>query len=105
MTEVASGRPRGAAAFHFGPGHVIMHGNPPFLATFGAAGVGQPAREAMVGLPSVAFDVMDQVLRSGRALATTIETRGGRQRLVVVPRRDPEVEEPYGVTTYLRSGG
>jgi hypothetical protein len=101
MTEVAA-RPRGEAAFHYGPGHLIMHGNPPFLAAFGESALGLPAREAMVGLPSEAFDLMDRVLRSGRSLATTIDTPGGRRRLIVVPRREPEIDEPYGVTTYLR---
>jgi hypothetical protein len=98
-----SGRARGAAAFHFGPGHVVMHGNPPFLAEFGPEVVGQPAREALVGLPDEAFEVMDLVLRTGRGAATDIETSHGPRRLVVVPRRAPDEDAPYGVTTCLRA--
>jgi len=54
-----TGRP---AAFCFGPGHVVMHGNPAFHASFGASAIGLPAREILVDLPSAAFDVMDQVM-------------------------------------------
>jgi hypothetical protein len=96
-------RPRGPAAFHFGPGHMIMHGNPPFIAEFGRASVGLPAREALLGLPQEAFEVMDLVFWSGRSLARTIVIGGDRRRLIVVPRRDPETGETYGVTTYLRA--
>ena len=39
------------AAFHYGPGHMIMHGNAVFVTMFGRGVVGQPAREAMIGLP------------------------------------------------------
>ena len=102
MTET-DGRARGAAAFPFGPGHVVMHGNPPFLAEFGSDVVAQPAREALVGLPDEAFDVMDLVLRTGRGAATDIETSHGPRRLVVVPRRAPDEDAPYGVTTCLRA--
>ena len=31
------------AAFHYGPAHLIMHGNPAFLATFGRTSIGMPA--------------------------------------------------------------
>jgi hypothetical protein len=79
-----------------------MHGNPPFLAIFGAASVGQPAREAMVDLPPRVFELMDRVLRQGRSLATTIQTPAGPRRLNDVARREPEGEEPNGVTTSLR---
>ncbi len=46
---------------------------------------------------------MDRVLREGRPLARRIETPAGERRLVVVPRRDPETGETYGVTTHLRA--
>jgi hypothetical protein len=88
-------------AFHVGPGHVIVHGNAAFLDAFGPASVGQPAREALVDLPSVAFDLMDEVYRTGRPLARQIRTPFGERRLVVAPRRDPETGETYGVTSHL----
>ena len=54
-----TGRP---AAFCFGPGHVVMHGNPAFHASYGASAIGLPAREILVDLPSAAFDVMDATI-------------------------------------------
>jgi hypothetical protein len=90
------------AAFHLGPGHVIMHGNPPFIAMFGAGAIGQPAREAMLDLPSKAFELMDLVLDTGKPAAAEIRTAAGRRRLVVAARVDPETGETYGVTTHLR---
>jgi hypothetical protein len=93
--------PAAPAAFHFGPGHVIVHGNPPFIEAFGESSVGQPAREALIGLPPAAFDLMDEVYRTGRPLARRIETTFGIRRLVVAPRRDPETGETYGVTMHL----
>jgi hypothetical protein len=91
------------AAFHYGPAHLIMHGNPAFIATFGQSSVGMPAREAMTDLPRSAFELMDRVYREGRALARRIDTPDGERRLVVVPRRDPETGDTYGVTTHLRA--
>jgi hypothetical protein len=90
------------AAFHYGPAHVIMHGNPPFLELFGAQSVGVPAREAMADLPAEAFELMDRVYREGRPLARQVLTPAGPRRLVVVPRRDPGTGETYGVATHLR---
>ncbi|MDX6580769.1 MAG: hypothetical protein QOJ47_2318, partial [Gaiellales bacterium] len=49
------------AAFHYGPGHVVMYANPAFQAEFGASCLGQPAREVMIALPHSAFEVMDLV--------------------------------------------
>lgn len=92
----------GPAAFHYGPAHMIMHGNPAFVAQFGSTAIGQPAREAMTELPRAAFELMDRVLREGRPLARRITTPSGDRRLVVVPRRDPQTGEVYGVTTHLR---
>ena len=90
------------AAFHYGPGHMIMHGNPAFIAAFGQQAVGQPAREALIGLPAKAFELMDLVYATGKPGACRVSTASGPRRLVVVPRRDPETGETYGVTTHLR---
>ena len=95
----ASGSP---AAFHYGAGHMIMHGNPAFIDAFGAQVVGQPAREALIGLPPKAFELMDLVFATGKPGACRVTTAAGPRRLVVVPRRDPETGETYGVTTQLR---
>jgi hypothetical protein len=90
------------AAFHFGAGPMIMHGNPAFIEVFGADAVGQPAREALIGLPPKAFELMDLVFATGKPGACRVTTAGGPRRLVVAPRRDPETGEVYGVTTHLR---
>ncbi|MFI5040445.1 MAG: hypothetical protein ACHQNA_01130 [Acidimicrobiales bacterium] len=90
------------AAFHFGAGHMIMHGNPAFIDAFGAHTLGQPAREALVGLPAKAFELMDLVYATGKPGACRVAMAGGPRRLVVVPRRDPETGETYGVTSHLR---
>lgn len=90
------------AAFHFGAGHLIMQGNPAFIQAFGAEAVGQPAREALIGLPPKAFELMDLVFATGKPGACRVATTGGPRRLVVAPRRDPETGEVYGVTTHLR---
>ena len=99
---VAEGTSPAPAAFHVGTGHMIVHGNGAFLEAFGPRTLGQPAREAMVGLPAKAFELMDLVLASGKAGACRVDTRLGPRRLVVAPRRDPETGETYGVTTHLR---
>jgi hypothetical protein len=95
-----TGRP---AAFCFGPGHVVVHGNPAFHASFGPWTIGQPAREILVDLPSLAFEVMDQVFAEGRPLAAWLPGREGDWRLTVAPRIDPETDETYGVTFHLRA--
>jgi len=95
-----TGRP---AAFCFGPGHVVMHGNPAFQASFSASAIGLPAREILVDLPNAAFDVMDTVFAEGRPLATWLPGPGEDWRLTVAPRRDPETGETYGVTFHLRA--
>jgi len=81
---------------------MIVHGNAAFTETFGATTLGQPAREALVGLPPKAFELMDLVYSTGKPGACAIETNAGPRRLVVAPRRDPETGEIYGVTTHLR---
>lgn len=90
------------AAFHYGPGHLIMHGNAAFIEQFGASAVGLPARETLIGLPPEAFDLMDRVFTTGQPLALRMTTRWGERRLVVAPRRDPATLDVYGVTTHLR---
>lgn len=90
------------AAFHVGAGHVIMHANPAFIEAFGAEAVGQPAREALLSLPSKAFELMDLVYATGKPGACRVTTAAGPRRLVVAARRDPENGETYGVTTHLR---
>ena len=99
--ETAARRPY-PAAFHLGPGHLIVHGNAAFLEAFGNGSIGQPAREAMLDLPPAAFELMDLVFRGGTPLACRIETPTGERRLVVAARSDPETGETYGVTTHLR---
>jgi PAS domain-containing protein len=89
------------AAFHYGPGHVVMYANPAFQAEFGATCLGQPAREVMIALPHAAFEVMDLVYRGGKPLARRIRTSGGARRIIVAPRTDPETGEIYGVVSHL----
>jgi len=88
------------AAFHLGPGHVIVYATPAFLSAFGSTCLGLPAREVLLDLPPATFTLMDRVLREGRPLACRIETPYGERRLVVVPRRDPD-GETYGVATHI----
>jgi hypothetical protein len=45
---------------------------------------------------------MDLVFTTGKAGACQIPTDEGLRRLVVLPRRDPETGEVYGVTTHFR---
>ena len=71
----------------YGPGHVVVHGNPPFRELFGAGCLGLPAAEALLDLPRAAFELMDLVYREGRPLARWITLRGAPWRLTVVPRR------------------
>ena len=92
----------GPSAFLFGRAHLVMHGNAEFKAAYGAACLGQPARESMLDLPRPGFEVMDRVLTEGRALATRVRMPGGDRRLVVAPRKDPETGETYGVIVHLR---
>ncbi len=105
MSADTEGLPSGTpspAAFHYGPGHMIVHGNPAFIAAFGYTTIGQPAREALLDLPPKAFELMDLVFETGKPGACAVTTSRGPRRLVVAPRRDPETGEVYGVTTHLR---
>jgi hypothetical protein len=102
MLSIVPGSTTRPAAFCYGRGHVVMHGNPALLATFGEAAVGLPAREALVGLPAEAFALMDAVLAAGRPLARWIRRGGAEWRMTVAPRIDPDTAEVYGVTIHLR---
>jgi hypothetical protein len=84
-----------------GQGHVVVYGNPAFVATFGAGAVGMPAREGIVDLPPSAFSLLDAVLTRGKPLAKWIRLGGADWRLTVAPRVDP-AGEVYGVSFHLR---
>ena len=76
-----AGQGRGGAAVHpagmcVGAGHMVVYGNPAFVAAFGARSVGLPAREVMLGLSSDAFGVMDAVLKRGHAAARWVRLGG-----------------------------
>ena len=96
-----TGRP---AAFCFGPGHVVMHGNPAFISSFGDAAVGLPARE-ILRRPA------RRCVRTDGRRSSRVGSRWRRGctgpdedwRLTVAPRRDPETGETYGVTFHLRA--
>ena len=89
------------AALLYGPGHVIVHGNPPFRARFGAGCLGLPAAEALLDLPRAAFDLMDLVYRIGRARARWISMGGSTWRLTIAERRDLGTGEVYGIALHL----
>ncbi len=91
------------AAMCVGLGHVLVYGNPAFVATFGRESVGLPAREALIDLPSAAFDLLDTVLRQGRPLARWIRIAGEEWRLTVAPRVEAGTAEVYGVSFHLRA--
>jgi hypothetical protein len=95
----AATRPAGLCS---GPGHIVVYGNPAFISAFGEQSVGLPAREGMVSLPHAAFELLDAVLRGGRPLACWISGDGDEWRLTVMPRFDPETQQPYGVAFHLR---
>jgi hypothetical protein len=82
---------------------MVVYGNAAFLAAFGAQCVGLPAREGLVGLPRIAFALLDLVLARGRARARWIQFRGEEWRMTVVPRHDPETRAVYGVAFHLRA--
>ncbi len=94
---------RRPAAMCLGPGHLVVHGNPAFVAAFGSEAIGVPAREGLVSLPRAALVVLDAVIERGRPLARWIRWRGDDWRLTVAPRQDPETLETYGVSIHLRA--
>ena len=89
------------AGLLYGRGHVVVYGNPPFRALFGAGIVGLPAAEALLDLPPGAFALMDLVYRGGRPLARRITLHGAPWRLTVAPRRDIADGEVYGIAVHL----
>ena len=89
------------AAMLYGTGHIVVYGNPPFRALFGAGIVGLPAAEALLDLPRGAFALMDLVYRGGRPLARRITLHGAPWRLTVAPRRDIADGEVYGIAVRL----
>jgi hypothetical protein len=93
---------RRPAGMCLGSGHLVVYGNPDFVAEFGRHCVGMPAREVLVGLPGEAFGLLDAVLGEGRALARWITIDGTVWRLTAMPRLDPESGVPYGVSFHLR---
>jgi hypothetical protein len=95
-----TGRP---AAFCVGPGHRVVHGNAAFATSFGSSAIGLPARECLVELPAMAFELMDAVLEGGRPLAVWLPGADDDWRLTVAPRVDPETDEVYGVAIHLRA--
>ncbi len=94
--------PSRPAAMCRGQGHLIVYGNPAFLAAFGAQAVGMPARESLVSLPASAFALLDLVLARGKPLAKWIKLDDADWRLTVAPRTDPS-GEVYGVSFHLRA--
>ncbi len=89
------------AAMLYGPGHVVVHGNPPFRELFGPGCLGLPAVEALLDLPRAAFELMDVVYREGRPFARWISLRGIPWRLTVVPRRMSRPASVYGIAVHL----
>jgi hypothetical protein len=85
----------------YGPGHLVVYGNPPFRALFGAGCIGLPAAEALLDLPRAAFELMDLVYREGRPLARWITVRGATWRLTIADRRDIGTGEVYGIALHL----
>lgn len=91
------------AAFCYGAGHLVMHGNADFRASFGHRAIGLPAREVLLDLPSEAFDLLDAVFQKGKPLARWIRRNDEEWRLTAAPRTDPESHAVYGVLMHLRA--
>ena len=94
---------RRPAAICRGPGHLVVYGNPDFMAAFGSRAVGMPARESLVDLPPAAFTLLDLVLARGKPLAKWIRFAGEEWRMTAAPRTDPGTGEVYGVAFHLRA--
>ena len=103
-TPVADDSPpdRRPAGMCRGPGHIVVYGNPAFVARFGAGAIGMPAREGIVDLPPGAFALLDAVLTRGKPLARWIRMSGADWRLTAAPRVDP-AGDVYGVSFHLRA--
>ncbi len=98
LDDLPNRRPAGMCR---GQGHIVVYGNPAFVAAFGAAAVGMPAREGILDLPPRAFAMLDAVLLRGKPLAGWIRMGGSEWRLTVAPRVDP-AGEVYGISFHLR---
>jgi hypothetical protein len=103
-TTTPNGVLRPAAMCH-GPGHLVRYGNPAFVAAFGPACLGLPARECLVALPADAFELLDTVLAQGRPYSRWIRIGGAEWRMTAAPRVDIGTGETYGVAFRLRSRG
>jgi hypothetical protein len=90
------------AGMCLGQGHLVVYGNPAFVAMFGRGCVGMPARETMLGLPAEAFDLLDAVLAESRPLARWIALGLEEWRMTAMPRLDFETGQAYGVSFHLR---
>jgi hypothetical protein len=101
VTRPAARAAQHPAAMLYGPGHLVVYGNPPFRALFGAGCIGLPAAEAFLDLPRAAFELMDLVYREGRPLARWISVRGATWRLTIADRRDIGTGEVYGIALHL----
>jgi hypothetical protein len=101
-TSVACGPDVCPAGMCQGRGHVIVYGNPAMVTRFGTC-VGMPAREAMLDLPSEAFELLDAVYERVRPLARWVRLDGERWRMTAVPRIDAVDGEVYGVSFHLQS--
>jgi hypothetical protein len=101
-TERQDGASVHPAGFCRGQGLIVVYGNAAFQRVFGAACVGMPAREGMVGLSREAFAVMDAVLHRTRPAARWVRLNGAEWRLTVAPRADVDTGETYGVAFHLR---
>jgi hypothetical protein len=86
-----------------GAGHVVVHGNPAFIAAFGERAIGMPAREGLVSLPPAAFAALDAAFARRRPVARWIHWSGADWRLTVAPRADVETDDVYGVSFHLRT--
>ncbi len=86
----------------YGTGHIVVYGNPPFQALFGAraSSACRPRRRSST-CRATAFELMDLVYREGRPLARWITMRGARWRLTVAERRDIGTGEVYGIAVHL----
>jgi len=93
---------RHPAAVCLGPGHIVVYGNPAFVAAFGGQTIGMPAREGLIDLPPIAFAVLDAVLVRGRPAACWVRFRGEDWRMTVAPRVELGTGEVYGVQFHMR---
>jgi hypothetical protein len=101
VTRPAARATQHPAAMLYGPGHLVVYGNPPFRALFGAGCIGLPAAEALLDLPRAAFELMDLVYREGWPLARWITVRGATWRFTIADRRDIGSGEVYGIALHL----